>query len=113
MQIEHSGAKAVLALPLGELGYVFKAGNLSLEKAEDLLNELRDNGMDPLSYIDYLAYIPMFIGPHAEAIQNPFGMFESAPVSSLADHSGNKTDIRSAASSKKMLLKVGMKNVKR
>lgn len=82
-RIEHSGAKAVLALPLDELEYVFKAGNLSPEKTEDLLHELRDNNMDPLSYIDYLAYIPMFINLHTEAVQNPFGMYTSPSVSSV------------------------------
>lgn len=28
--------------------------------------------MDPLTYLDYLAYIPMFIDVHAAIIANPF-----------------------------------------
>lgn len=31
------------------------------DRVEDILAELHEKDMDPLAYIDYLAYIPMFI----------------------------------------------------
>merc|ERR1711935_936923 len=60
------------AIDLDELEYVFRAGGLSNDEVEDILQALRENEMDPLTYLDYLAYIPMFIDIHAKIIENPF-----------------------------------------
>ena len=46
--------KALMSIPLEELEYVFRAGGLSVDKISDILRALRENDMDPLTYLDYL-----------------------------------------------------------
>merc|ERR1712110_934733 len=69
----------LMAIPLEELEMVFRAGGLAQRQVDDILVALRSNGMDPLTYLDYLAYIPMFIDVHTDIIANPFA---PAPSSS-------------------------------
>jgi len=70
--MDNKAQKALMSIPLEELEYVFRAGGLSVDKISDILRALRENDMDPLTYLDYLAYIPMFIDVHAAIIANPF-----------------------------------------
>merc|ERR1712166_775014 len=64
------GANELMAIPVDDLEYVFLAGGI--QDVPGILKALRDANMDPLTYLDYLAYIPMFIDIHSSVVQNPF-----------------------------------------
>ena len=51
----------------------------------EILTALQTNGMDPLTYIDYLAYIPMFIDVHKDIVEHPFDT--TSHVASKIGHS--------------------------
>lgn len=63
-------AGQLMAIPVDDLEYVFLAGGIA--DVPGILQALRDANMDPLTYLDYLAYIPMFIDIHASVVSNPF-----------------------------------------
>ena len=51
----------------------------------DILGALQANDMDPLTYLDYLAYIPMFIDVHTDIVANPLATSASAHTFNVAN----------------------------
>lgn len=48
---------------LDDLSIEFDAGNVNPEDKEEIIDTLRANGMDPLSFLDYLASVGTFPSP--------------------------------------------------
>lgn len=44
---------------------------VSEENLAEILDTLRQNEMDPMTFLDYLAYIPLFCDLHEQALAAP------------------------------------------
>lgn len=60
-------------IPLRLLEMELFAGGYHKEEIDEILNALRANNMDPMSFLDYLVYVPMFVEIHKKIMENPIG----------------------------------------
>lgn len=48
-----------------------RAGNVSSQRRENIMHYLGKQGLDELTFLDYLAYLPLFIHIHENVMDNP------------------------------------------
>lgn len=48
------------------------AGNFSLGQEEAIISAFRDRGIESLTFLDYLSYMPLFMGIHSHIVFSPF-----------------------------------------
>jgi hypothetical protein len=59
------------ALTLEELEVELRAGGLDDDDREAVLEHVRERNIEELSFLDYLAYMPLWLGIHHAIIDNP------------------------------------------
>eukprot|EP00048_Salpingoeca_helianthica_P010111 m.144492 g.144492 ORF g.144492 m.144492 type:complete len:940 (-) comp15014_c0_seq1:256-3075(-) len=59
------------SITLEELEVELRAGGLDEEEREVVMNHVRERKIEELSFLDYLAYMPLWMGIHHAILENP------------------------------------------
>jgi len=58
-------------IPLDTIEVILKAGRIAPEHEEDVMTKLEEKGFHTLSFLDFLAYVPLFVDIHDDINSNP------------------------------------------
>lgn len=61
-------------ISLDSLHLELLAGRMESDRVDAIIDSFRDSGIDPVTFLDYVAYIPLFANIHQEIIANPFDL---------------------------------------
>lgn len=56
---------------LEHMGVMLKAGRIADSHAEEVVERLRQSGHEQLTFLDFLAHIPLFVDIHDDITTNP------------------------------------------
>jgi Ca2+-binding EF-hand superfamily protein len=57
-------------IPLEDVQMILKAGRIAVEHEQEVMEQLAGRGMDSLSFLDFLAYVPLFMDIHEDINAN-------------------------------------------
>jgi hypothetical protein len=57
-------------IPLEDVQVILKAGRIAVEHENEVMEQLAGQGMDSLSFLDFLAYVPLFMDIHEDINAN-------------------------------------------
>lgn len=60
-----------------DIGLELKAGGVSQRNEDSVMQHFRDQGIEELSFLDYLSYIPLFVFIHDNILSNPLSTHRS------------------------------------
>ena len=58
-------------IDLDTISIILKAGRIADEHEEEVMSKFTDAGMYTLSFLDFLAYVPLFVDIHDDIHSNP------------------------------------------